>query len=88
MKYGLQHNGKGKYHLIPEIGEGAELCGTSGTLLFTFSDELEVVDGKLQLIDVLNHDARRDVDEWEIREYCKKCIKKALLISKPTTNGK
>lgn len=79
MKYGLQHNGKGVYHLISEIDDDTdELCGTSGTFLFSHSDELEIVDGKLFIIDVFAHNSRNEIPEYEKDMYCKKCIKKAL----------
>jgi hypothetical protein len=79
MKYGLQHNGKGVYHLIPEDAEDSkELCGTGGIFLFSHSDELEVVDGKLYVIDVYAHNSRNEIPYWEMKSYCKKCIKKAL----------
>lgn len=82
IKYGLQHNGKGVYHLIPEAGESSkELCGTKGTFLFSHSDELEVEDGKLFIIDVYAHNSRNELKEWENDCYCKKCIKKALKLN-------
>lgn len=81
VKYGSQHNGNGKYHLIPEEGESSkELCGTKGLLLFTYSD-IELKEGLFYEVDEFDRNSRSadPIPLWMINaHYCKKCIKKAL----------
>lgn len=91
IKYGSQHNGKGKYHLIPEDGESSkELCGTKGVLLFTYSD-IELIDGDFYEVDEFGRN-RRSADPiplWMIKaHYCKKCIKKAIYESRNKITGR
>ena len=81
IKYGTQHTGNGKYHLIPEDGNSSkELCGTKGILLFSYSD-IEVEEGLFYEVDEFGRN-RRSADPiplWMIKaHYCSKCIKKAL----------
>ena len=70
MIYSLQHNKKGKYHLIDE--EGSSLCGVIGKhLLWTAAHELEVNSG---LTEIYNGSRGKIAD---VSLYCTKCIKKA-----------
>lgn len=79
MIYGLQHNGKGTYHLVPTLGEGSELCNSKGILLHSSLDEIEVKNGEVILIEYSG--ARRKILHWEVKDYCKKCIKKAIKLN-------
>lgn len=78
MKYGAQHNGKGKYHLIPIGIEGNELCSTTGTFLFSHTSEFEIIEGRLYEFDAWSC-GKNLVDDLQIEtEFCNKCIKKAI----------
>lgn len=75
--FSAQHNGKGKNHLIPDnekFGD-KELCGTSGTFLFTSAAEIWLENGKFyEVFDFGKH----EIPSCSLEaEYCKKCIKKA-----------
>lgn len=78
IRYGAQHNCKGKYHLIPINVDGDELCESFGTFLFSHTSEFEIIDGKLYEFDAWSP-GKRLVDECQLEiEFCKKCIKKAI----------
>lgn len=73
--FSAQHNGKGKNHLISDDG-GDELCGSSGTFLFTSSATIILQNGVFYE-EFFNHRTVLPNALLEL-EYCKKCIKKAL----------
>lgn len=79
MKYGLQHNGKGKNHLIDD--DNKELCGSSGVFLFTPQHSIEVSNGIFFMVDDIL--GKSVIPDHILRvEYCKKCLNKSLKIAK------
>lgn len=78
MRYSVQHNGKGKGHLIPDEGEGGELCGVSGFFIFTNPSYLVVESNR-----IYEELAGREFDieagsAYCSFTYCSKCLKKAI----------
>jgi hypothetical protein len=80
MVFGTQHTGNGKYHLIPYDGESSkELCGTTGTLLFSYTD-VELKEGLFY--EVLDRSGKIEIPLWMLKcYYCQKCLKKARVLA-------
>lgn len=79
MRYGLQHNGKGPYHLIPDNSERSELCGYHHGNISGWCD-LEYINGRWHEID---DNSRIEIPDWDLNgTYCKKCIKIATKLEK------
>lgn len=71
MTFEVQHNGKGKYHLI---GNDFILCKSFGIFNYTKSDAVLLLDGNFyEQIGTMKLPIFKD-------SYCKKCLKKALLL--------
>lgn len=73
MIFSIQHNGRGKSHLVNEDAKTDDIiCGSFGS--FNFTDTKNIVDRDGELYEVSIHRT-----EFPIFTpyYCKKCIKKA-----------
>ena len=84
MIFDIQHNGKAKSHLLDDES-GKPLCNTKGSLDFSDTRKLRIVDGKKFEVNrspASHFDAPLTYDveicNVLIDEYCKVCLKKAI----------
>lgn len=71
--YNIQHNGKGKNHLV---NDGKIICNSKGELLFTSTKNVIIENHKLYEIDSFTE---QKFDLF-LPDYCKKCLNKIWII--------
>lgn len=87
MKYNVQHNGKGKYHLIDD--EFDSLCGAEN-LDFSSRENLIIESDTFYILNTVfeTNTKQRVSKDLILVEYCQKCISKASKIENERIKNK